>query len=108
MMQIAPMKHPRAALDAVTLNGRIYVVGGTGLNGVTRNDGESYDPGAMMWSDPSENLASGRSACTVEAMGDSLYCAGGCDGSSILKTVQRYDHRQGKWDKVTTPWMNTN
>jgi hypothetical protein len=69
MMQIAPMKHPRAGLDAVTLNGHIYVVGGEGPNRVPRNDGESYDPGAMMWSDLSENLASGRSACTVEAMG---------------------------------------
>jgi hypothetical protein len=55
MMQIAPMKHPRGVFDAATIDGRIYVVGGEGPNRVPRNDGEVYDPGAMMWSDLSES-----------------------------------------------------
>jgi N-acetylneuraminic acid mutarotase len=94
VMQIAPMKHPRRNSDAVTMNGRIYVVGGKGPDEVRRNDVEFYDPGAMKWHDLPGNLASGRSTCTVEAVGDSLYCVGGFDGSSFLNTVEPYDNEK--------------
>jgi hypothetical protein len=107
MMQIAPMKRPRGDFDAAALNGCIYVIGGKGPDGMWHDDVEFYDPGAMKWHDLQGKLASCRAGCTMEAMGGTLYCVGGEDGSSFLNTVERYDQREGKWDKVTTPLLKS-
>jgi kelch-like protein 8 len=116
VMQIERMKHPRGRADAVTLKDNIYVVGGQGdwredkPVYTIHNDGECYDPNANVWHDLPP-MASGRYSCTVETIGGSLYCVGGYDDISPLKTVERCDPRADiTWQQVTThsahpPWF---
>ena len=48
---LAPMKAPRAAVGVAVLDGKIHVIGGRGLDGVTVTTHEIYDPQSGKWSE---------------------------------------------------------
>ncbi len=102
LVQIVPMNYHRTSFDAVTLKGKVYVVGGVGLNGQRHKHGEYYDPVANEWHGLPGEMARARSGCKLEVLEGSLYCVGGGDGTSSLATVERYDEREGKWEEVST------
>ena len=43
-----------------------------------------------------------RFATAAAALGSSIYVVGGFDGKAYLSTAERYDPREGKWQKVIT------
>jgi hypothetical protein len=105
-MQLAPMKHARGKADAVTLQDKMYVVGGQGPNRENYNHGEYYDPKAGVWHDL-PLLDHGREGCTVETIGGSLYCAGGYLSAGGITSVERCDPREGWWEEVIIPSLHT-
>jgi RNA polymerase sigma factor (sigma-70 family) len=80
---------PRIVLSAVTVNSKIYAIGGH--NGVTVNPiVEIYDPSNDTWS-KGENLLVPTSAPISCAVNGKIYVIGGSDGNQRLSDVQEYD-----------------
>jgi hypothetical protein len=100
------MKYPRRSFGAVTVDERIYAVGGIMSLDLGNKEGEYYDPGGDKWRGLRGEMMTCRARCTLKAIKGSLYCVGGQGpGAHKLSSVERYDVREGKWDKVTTAWM---
>lgn len=97
----AQMPTPRAYAGTAAVDGRIFVVGGRTVEGVT-GAVEIYDPGQDLWSrgmdkpEPAAYLA-------VGAIGDELYVPGGCDAAfQPLSSLEVYDVSADAW-QIGTP-----
>jgi DNA-binding CsgD family transcriptional regulator len=98
-----PLSQPRSRLAAVEVDGRIYVAGGEGEDGVTLDLVEIFDLASKQWQKGAP-LPSPRANLAMAISGDDLLVAGGSrinnnagDDMTILDDMARYDRRQDRW-----------
>ncbi|BAM38962.1 uncharacterized protein TOT_010000427 [Theileria orientalis strain Shintoku] len=93
----APLKHPRRNNAGMTLEERIFCVGG--FDGMNILDSvETYDMRMKNWI-PVAPLKVPRSSAMVTHQNGSLYAIGGTNGER-LKSVERYDVRKNEWELI--------
>jgi hypothetical protein len=84
-------------VQAVAVDGLIYVPGGTVGDGSVTAVLEVYDPQADAWAE-GVALPEARAGYALAALGGRLYVAGGWDGSRYVDTLLVYDPAMGQWD----------
>jgi non-specific serine/threonine protein kinase len=97
---VAPMPQPRAAGTAAVADGRVYVAGGIGSNGLAK-EMLVYDAGADRWTTapgpptPREHLGGA-------GFGGRVYTVGGRTGGldTNLTAFETYDPRSGQWSRL--------
>ena len=96
------MKTARYGHEAAFIEGKLYVVGGTGVAGGLTN-GEVFDPVTQQWSNiASLNRARGFASGTAfkDALGNQYwFIVGGQDAATIttISTAELYDVRNNRW-----------
>lgn len=98
---LPPMSQCRANANASVVSGCLYVCGGSGWQGPTRQplrSAERFDPGVGAW-EALPDMREGRcSACPAAILGR-LYICGGLDGySEGLTSAECYDPVTGTWE----------
>lgn len=83
---LAPLPKPVTKAQAVTINNKIYVIGGEDQNGSEQDSVFEYDPSADKWR-TLKRLPSARSGAAVAAYGSRLYVIGGFDSSNNTVTT---------------------
>src|SRR5438876_7424957 len=99
-----PMPTPRVNLAAATgLDGTIYVLGGSGDDGVPLTTVEAYSPSTNTWrpvapmSTPRTNLAA------VTGLDGTIYALGGANFTSgQLDTAEAYDPKADIWTPIAS------
>ena len=98
-----PMQHPRYGLSVVTVEGKIYAIGGTttGKKCVTTN--EMYDPVTDTWTTLASMPTPRREFAAVACQGK-IYCIGGIVATIDYETPDfpHFDLSTAKW--VYTTW----
>jgi hypothetical protein len=95
-----------AALSAITVNGKIYVMGGefTGLaTPIPYGINEVYDPNSNTWN----TLASMPSATVgfaMTAVGDKIYVMGGANPGAVFEPSRGYSNETQIYDILTNIW----
>jgi hypothetical protein len=92
---------PVSHVQAVALNGRIYVPGGTTSDEQIIARMEVYDPVQGNWS-TAASLPAPRSGYSLVALEGRMYLFGGWDGSNYRDEVYIYDPDTDTWDTETT------
>lgn len=93
--KVASMKTPRRNAVSVSVNDKIYVIGG--YNGSSAvNLVEVYDPRENVWCCLAP-MHTKRSSASAVHMNGSIFVAGGYSGTSFLNSVERYDIRANQW-----------
>ncbi len=96
--QVAPMEFVRGSLAAVALNNKLYAMGG-GQPNVNRDSTEVYDAHHNAWlAGPTMNHRRFTTAAALH--NNSIFVSGGYDGTQYLRSVERLDPREGKWQMV--------
>jgi N-acetylneuraminic acid mutarotase len=94
----ASMPALRKMMGSVTVNGKIYVIGGS--DGTTlRDETMVYDPATDSWEFAS-SIPTDRSRLTVNAVNGKIYAIGG-DNLGELDTVEEYDPATDTWTTKT-------
>ncbi len=97
----APMSIGRAYHQVVTLNGKIYVLGGINQS-TTLNSVEEYDPETNKWT-AKASMLNGRKSFQVAVINNKIYAIGGYNSASgSLNTVEEYDPLTNIW-KMKAP-----
>jgi len=93
----SPMPTGRSNFGTVSVEGRIYVIGGT-PNDSTNSLPivEAYDPATDHWSRKAD-MPTPRSLLSVAALGTTVYAIGGNAGHEFV--VEAYDARTDRWTK---------
>src|SRR5437667_9345946 len=73
---LTPMKSPRGSVGVAALNGKIYAIGGRGVDTVTVATHEVYDPATNKWSDLAP-LPKARDHLAVIAVDGRIHAIGG-------------------------------
>ena len=100
-LEKGPLSTGRAGLQAETVDGVVYAIGGVnGVGGALPT--EAFDPIANSWSDvaalpPPPGGGGQRSAFATAVAGGKIYAFGGGDGGGFLDDVQAYDPATGSW-----------
>ena len=99
---VAPLPELKSQISAVTVRGKIYVIGGYGSSSfVPVNTNNIYDPVTNTWTTgaPLPIAVGDQAVCSYN---DSLiYIVGGYDGSGDLNTVQIYNVVSNTWSTGT-------
>jgi hypothetical protein len=94
------MAHGRVYLAAHVLpSGRVAVLGGVGTDGMTRKDGEVFDPVKCEWEPLGEEMVNEHTNVSVMAVASGLVAVG--DGHK----PELYDEESGRW--LTLPHAMT-
>jgi N-acetylneuraminic acid mutarotase len=95
---LAHMKSPRGSVGVAALNGKIYAVGGRGLDLVTVDTTEVYDPLTNQWTELNA-LPRARDHLAVVAAEGKIHAIGGRFGSSRDNTGMHdiYDPATNTW-----------
>lgn len=100
---IAPMPTARGELSTVTVNGKIYAIGGAdGLKDFATV--EVYDPSANAWSTVAP-MPTARRGLAAVALNGKIYAIGGITFATPTAAVEVYDPATNTW--VTAPPMPT-
>ena len=92
------MEYVRGSLASVALNNKLYAMGG-GQPNVNRDSTEVYDAHHNAWSaGPTMNHRRFTTAAALH--NNSIFVSGGYDGTQYLRSVERLDPREGKWQMV--------
>ncbi len=92
------MEFVRGSLAAVALNNKLYAMGG-GQPNVNRDSTEVYDAHHNAWlAGPTMNHRRFTTAAALH--NNSIFVSGGYDGTQYLRSVERLDPREGKWQMV--------
>ncbi len=92
------MEFVRGSLAAVALNNKLYAMGG-GQPNVNRDSTEVYDAHHNAWlTGPTMNHRRFTTAAALH--NNSIFVSGGYDGTQYLRSVERLDPREGKWQMV--------
>eukprot|EP00890_Picochlorum_soloecismus_P004562 jgi/Picsp_1/5106/NSC_02469-R1_kelch-like protein 8 len=96
--RLKPMNYPRASLDACSLMGRIWAVGGQSLQ-ATHSNIEWYEPARDSWYVCNSAMPDSRKYTSVEVFaGSQILVIGGMDQHRTrLSSVLSYDPREGYW-----------
>jgi hypothetical protein len=89
---------PRDDFGIVTIDGRIWVLGGmTGERGNRLDTIEIYDPALDLWTD-GPKMTSGRSSFRAVAIGRTIYVFGGASVETFgIATAEALDTTTGEW-----------
>lgn len=94
----AEMSTTRADAGAVLIEGKIYVIGGRGVDGELSDTVDGYDLGANTWTKSSDMVRGrwGLSACPVDGK---IYAMGGFRATyvALYDILQVYDPVESKW-----------
>ena len=92
----------RTGATAVSLNGEIYIIGGSGINGVILNSVEKLDPQSGFWDDTSiAPLIIPRLDAAAVVYRDSIYVIGGLnDSGDVVSEVEKYHPGLNAWIEV--------
>jgi len=95
---LAPMKSPRGSVGVAALGGKIYAVGGRGLDLMTVDTAEVYDPATNQWTELAP-LPRARDHLAVVAAAGKIHAIGGRFGSSRDNTNMHdiYDPATNTW-----------
>ncbi|XP_040283846.1 kelch-like protein 30 isoform X2 [Bufo bufo] len=99
--QLSPMIHPRTNHASASLNGEIYVIGGTLQEAV---EVECYDPYSGTWSSvsPAQKYVSNFNAV---GCGGKLYLVGSCAVKYNALTLQCYNPSTDSWCVIASPFI---
>jgi N-acetylneuraminic acid mutarotase len=91
------MPTPRQGLAAVTVNNKIYTLGGF-ADGYALSSNEQYDPATDSWK-PATPMPTARLGFAAAAVNGKIYAIGGQNipAYSVLGTVEEYDPATGTW-----------
>ncbi len=95
---VAPLKHPRAGLQLVSVGGKLYAMGGW-HNHRYLDTVEEYDPLANVWSDRAK-MPTPRARFGAVARGELVYVVGGRRGfraADQLRTVEAFSPAKNEW-----------
>ncbi|MGH1366717.1 MAG: Kelch repeat-containing protein [Calditrichia bacterium] len=101
--QTAPqLTTPRFGATAVTLNGKIYVMGGSGPSGILAERIETFEVGSTSWNDQSTApLRSLRLDAASTVWNGKIYLTGGLDANGeVVDTAEVYDESTNSWSKI--------
>ncbi|CAM3395555.1 Kelch repeat-containing protein [Rhodothermus bifroesti] len=100
--ELPPMPTPRYAAAAATLHGRIYVIGGIGLDGKPLTTVEAYDPALQAWIREVPQLEEPVAFAAAVTLEDNLYLIGGMDeNGETTDEVWMLDWTQ-RWQRVAS------
>jgi N-acetylneuraminic acid mutarotase len=98
---MAPMPTGRRSLAAVTLNGKIYAIGGQGGSGLL-NTVEVYDPSANTWS-TAPPMPTARNYFAAAAVNGKIYAIGGeLSTGGVLNIVEVFDPTANTWSTAVS------
>lgn len=96
--EMSELQQKRHNMDAVVLNGLIFVIGGQN-DGVALSSVECYDPTTNQWHFVADlNVARYDHSCCVSK--GSIYTAGGENDEEFPASIERYDAQFDKWEIV--------
>lgn len=98
LVQVASMECVRGSLAAVGLDNKLYAMGG-GEPNVNQDTVEIYDAHHNAWL-PGPTMNNRRFTTAAALHNNSIFVSGGYDGTQYLKSVERLDPREGKWQLV--------
>ena len=99
--ELAPMISPRAGCRSVSLNNKIYVIGGSLHTGQTTDIVERYDPYFNKW-ESCANMLEKRSKPGVCVLNNLIYVIGGEKDGNILNSIESYDVIKNEWNFVNS------
>jgi|WetSurMetagenome_2_1015567.scaffolds.fasta_scaffold104996_1 hypothetical protein len=94
--QKAPMPTARGCLGVVALEGKIYAIGGCGVNGVVGAN-EMYDPATDTWT-AKASMPTPRAFISIIAFQNKIYCIGGQINNSNTNVNEVYDPQTDTWE----------
>lgn len=97
---LAPMKEPRGSVGAVAVNGKIYAIGGRGLDLKTVATNEVYDPATNKWTEIAP-LPKARDHVGAVAVGGKIHIIGGRFGAS-----RDFTGLHDVYDPATNTWTS--
>ena len=92
------MEYVRGSLAAIALDNKLYAMGG-GQPNVNRDTTEVYDAHHNAWL-PGPTMNQRRFTTAAALHNSSIFVSGGYDGTQYLRSVERLDPREGKWQMV--------
>lgn len=104
-VQVASMQYVRGSLAAVGLDNKLYAMGG-GEPNVNRDTIEIYDAHHNAWL-PGPTMNNRRFTTAAALHNNSIFVSGGYDGTQYLRSVERLDPREGKWQMVSYHLLRT-
>jgi N-acetylneuraminic acid mutarotase len=90
----APMPTPRAYLAAAVVRGRIYAIGGEGMNSFLSTN-EEYNPYTNTWT-TRRSMPTPRSGLAAAVVNNTIYAIGGFNGR-YLTTTEAYNPFNDSW-----------
>ena len=98
--KMASMSVPRCYVSTVTLDGKIFAIGGRTSGDPGRlSSVEMYDPVLDLWTKVSEMTVE-RSDFAAVVFEDRIYAIGGFDGINYLNSIERYNPKTDTWNIV--------
>jgi N-acetylneuraminic acid mutarotase len=99
---LPPMQNAREAPQAAFINGKLYVTGGWGSNGIPVATTEIYNPGSGTWS-TGASIPNAYAGASVAVLNNKMYVIGGCDASNCGHTdVQVYNPASDSWSAMAS------
>jgi peroxiredoxin/endonuclease III len=95
---LAPMPHPRRTVASIVSDGKIYVIGGSLVDGERVGTVDIYDIAADSWSE-GEMMPTARE-CDLVLRDGTIYALGGYDGKNSLPVFEAYDIQSNRWEKL--------
>ncbi|MNX12161.1 N-acetylneuraminate epimerase [compost metagenome] len=82
--KLASLNVPRHSFGAAVLDGKLYVAGGVGTDGVTLDSVEAYDPATNRWT-PMAPMIAPRAHLGLAAHAGHLFAVGGYDPQGLMR-----------------------
>ena len=99
----APLPTPRHGTQSISVNGKIYVIGGMGEeNNIWKSLSvvEMYNPQTDKW-ETKTSLPEQRDGFGMFAINKKIFIVGGFNGESVVNSVLVYDTKKDSWSKTT-------
>ena len=96
---VASMSTERKFFQSEVLDGKIYAIGGMGVDNNTLKSAEVYNPDNNTWT-PLDDMNYPRTYFQTEVIDGKIYALGGYIGSGIINTVEVYNPDTNTWSNV--------